>query len=126
MRVYPASRFVADQQSQRIVLEARIELLDDMGDAIKGVGTFQFELLGTPGQGRTLLDRGLYTWEVPVLNLEQQHLRYDKITRTYLFRLKMDEPFAPTTDTTLKVWFVESGGYRFEAETVMPGREQNE
>ena len=126
VRVYPASRFVADQNRKRVVLEARIELLDDMGDSIKSVGEFHFELLGEPGRGRTTLDRRLYTWDVPLLTLRQQQSHYDKVTRTYLFRLKMDDAFSPSKDTTLKVWFVPSGGHRLEAETTMPGQQRSE
>ena len=121
IRVYPSSRFNTDSDSQTVVLEARIELLDDMDDAIKGVGQFHFELLGKPGRGRTALDRRLYSWDVAVFTLEQQTRRYDKVTRTYLFRLKVDEPFLPPRDTTLKAVFVPPTGHPLEDQTVIRG-----
>ena len=126
LRVYPASRFVTDPAVAGVLLEARIELLDDMGDAIKGVGEFHLELLGEPGRGRTTMDRRLCTWEVPLLTPEQQRARYDRVTRTYRFRLKLDQPVPPTTDTRLKVWFTPTGGHRLDAETIMPGQERSE
>ena len=121
IRVYPSSRFNTDSDNQTVVLEARIELLDDMDDAIKGVGQFHFELLGDPGRGRTALDRRLYSWDVAVFTLEQQTRRYDKVTRTYLFRLKVDEPFLPPKDTTLKAVFVPPTGHPLEDQTIIPG-----
>jgi len=126
IRVYPSSRFTTEQVSQTVVLEARIELLDDMDDPIKGVGQFHFELLGKPGRGRTALDRRLYSWDVAVFTLEQQTRRYDKVTRTYLFRLKGDEPFLPSKDTTLKAVFVPPTGRTLEDQIAFPGTSTDE
>ena len=126
MRVYPSSRFAVQPERQLVVLEARIELLDEMGDPIKGVGQYHFKLLGESGRGRTTRDRRLYTWDVPMFTLPAQQSRYDKITGTYLFRLKMHEASSPPRDTTLQVWFVPSGGHRLEAEAIMPGQVRTE
>ena len=42
MRVYPSTRFIEGKDDA--MLEARVELFDEMGDAVKGVGEFRIEL----------------------------------------------------------------------------------
>jgi hypothetical protein len=111
MRVYPSSRFV--QEGALTVLEARIELLDEMGDTIKGSGRFHFELAeaatptagslgssGSPGGGgASVAGQRLYAWDVPLTTLEEQRQYWDPITRTYQFRLKMNA--APPPNATV-------------------------
>lgn len=118
MRIYPATRFVQDQG--QLVLEARIELLDAMGDSIKGAGRFHFELIGPPHLGRSVSDRKLYSWDVPLLSLEDQQRAYDRVTRTYLFRLKMDQKYMPRGVATLKAVLMPSAGDRLEAQAKLP------
>ena len=126
IRVYPASRFATDPDSKTVVLDARIELFDEMADSVKGAGQFHFELLNNPRRESTALERRLYSWDVPMLTLEQQRKAYDKVTQTYLFRLKMDDLFFPTKDTTLKATFTPSGGQPLRDEVVMPGTARGE
>jgi hypothetical protein len=129
MRVYPSSRFSV--QNQQAMLEARIELLDEMGDSTKGVGQFHFELFagGTPGfaeaagspghPGRPTSAQRLYTWDVPLLTLDDQKRHYDPITRAYLFRLRMDEQALPQRNTTLQASYEALSGERLKASTVL-------
>lgn len=117
LRVYPSSRF--DPRGEMAVLEARIELLDEMDDSIKGVGVLHFELYAGGSANRPGTDRKLYAWDVSLLTLVDQRRHYDSITRGYSFRLKMDDVEAPQTATTLLVWFEPTAGKRLEASAVL-------
>jgi len=133
MRVYPSSRFI--ERDGQTMLEARVELRDEMDDPLKGVGRFQFELVagGTPGRpaataGSAAHPGGpgraakLYGWDVSVMTLAEQKEHYDSVTRAYLFRLVMDEPSVPVATTTLRVNFVPLNGERIDAVAVLePG-----
>jgi hypothetical protein len=124
MRVYPSSRFV--QEGALTVLEARIELLDEMGDTIKGSGRFHFELAesataetpgsGTPGSGVAgVPGQRLYAWDVPLTTLEEQRQYWDPITRTYQFRLKMNAA-PPPNATVLRALLTPSDSQHITAE----------
>jgi len=126
IRVYPTSRFATYRDGKAVVLDARIELLDEMDDSIKAAGEFHFELLDELDKGRTALARRLYSWDVPMFTLEEQRQHYDKVTRAYLFRLKMDEPFFPAKDTTLKAVYIPPKGRTLKDETVMRGSTRTE
>jgi hypothetical protein len=117
LRVYPSSRF--DPSGELAVLEARIELLDEMDDSIKGVGVLHFELYAGGSANRPGTDRKLYAWDVSLLTLVDQRRHYDAITRGYSFRLKLDDVEAPQTATTLLVWFEPTVGKRLEASAVL-------
>lgn len=117
MRVYPSSRFVNDGQGS--LLEARIELLDDMGDSVKGSGTVQIELLAAGEARQSESNRRLYSWRADVLTLEQQKQHFDPITRAYLFRLKMDRAPDPQQRTVLWATFTPVQGDRLEARAGM-------
>jgi hypothetical protein len=116
IRVYPTTRFVrAGAQS---LLEARIELMDEMGDAVKGAGEFRVEMLdadeatGMPG-------RQLYVWRVPVMTLEDQRRFYDPITRTYLLRLRLDEAALAAPNVVVQVVFMPAGGGRLTGQATV-------
>jgi len=102
LRVYPSTRFV--EQGGQTLLEARIELLDQMGDAIKSAGTARFDLFASDESGRALGQR-LYEWRIALDTLQDQRNHFDSVTRTYRFRLRLDTE-APTEEpTVLRVTF---------------------
>lgn len=119
IRVYPTTRFV--KQGDAAVLEARVELFDDMGDSVKGAGEFRLELRsggagsasagGSAGGGNLL-----YTWRVEVRTIEDQRTHYDPITRGYLFRLRLDDLAAARRTTMLNVSYTSPDGRHFTAE----------
>lgn len=93
MRVHPFTSIDRDEASGDLVLEARVELLDPMGDPTKGVGDFRFELYAEPRQAsRAGEGRRLAHWRVPMRTVEKSGRFYDPITRTYSFKLKLEEP----------------------------------
>ncbi|MBI1335824.1 MAG: hypothetical protein GC164_02550 [Phycisphaera sp.] len=121
MRVYPSSKFM--NEGGDTVLRARIELLDQMGDSVKGVGVYRFELY-TPERASQAGDgRKLYGWDVPVKDLVSQKLYYDPITRSYLFRLKLEDRSTAQTGATLVVTFEPATGTRLSAQAALAAAE---
>lgn len=118
MRVFPSTRFVKD--GEQVALEARIELLDEMNDSIKWAGQFRLELYETGRASGPALGQRLYGWNADVITIEHQRQHYDPITRTYLFRLKLDDPAAPLHETVLRVAMTRPNGTRLETQAVLP------
>lgn len=117
-RVYPATRFAEDQSKS--ILEARIELVDDMGDPVKSAGRLRLELFARSAAGKPDIGQRLYSWDVSILTREDQQRHYDPITRTYVFRLKLDESHTPRIQSVLKVMFISPQGKRIEAQATLP------
>ena len=101
VRVFPSTRFV--RESGQTFLEARIELLDAMGDPTKWPGEARFELLAASGMRPLQTGERLYHWRVPVVRAEAHRLHYDSVTRTYLFRLIVDNADVAQRATALRV-----------------------
>jgi len=118
MRVHPFTALRYDAEAKTPVLEARVELLDRMGDPAKGVGEFRFELYRLPRRAAPALEdsRLLYRWQSPVTTLEQNHRHWDPITRSYVFRLKMRQVPEPGTRLLVRADFVAAGDRRLQAE----------
>ncbi len=118
IRVYPSTRFIAtDEQS---ILEARVELIDEMGDPIKATGLLRLELFARHMAGDPGIGRRLYVWDASILTLEEQRSYYDSITRTYLLRLKLDDEATARRDTILDVTFTSTEGQRLETQSALP------
>lgn len=115
MRIYPATRFVRDQG--KVLLEARIELFDEMGDSVKAPGVVYFDLFDSQGPTGQESNQRLYTWEVQIGTLEQQTEHYDPITRGYLFRLEVDTARVARRRTLLRAVFSPVDGERVTAES---------
>jgi hypothetical protein len=114
VRIYPSTRFV--RQGGEAVLEARIELFDDMGDSVKGAGELRFDLYSAEEAGTATAGERLYTWQVGLLNRDAQQAHYDPITRGYLFRLHLDDISVVRRTTLLHVTFSPAAGQRLEAQ----------
>lgn len=117
MRVYPATRYATE--GDRPVLDARIELFDQMNDSIKGVGRFRFELFAGDDRTAAQLARRLYRWDVDLLSLAQQRQYYDPVTRSYQFRLRIDDLSIARKATLLEVTFLPLEGQRLETKAVI-------
>ncbi len=114
MRVYPTTRFV--KQGEQAVLEARVELFDEMGDSVKGAGEMRLELRDAAPGNRGGAEALLYTWTVSLMTLEDQQRYYDPVTRCYLFHLKLDELPAARRNPVLGVFYTMTDNQRFTAE----------
>lgn len=117
MRVHPFTSIGIDPKEGMLTLEARIEMLDPLGDATKGVGQFRFELYADQNTAsRKGQDQQLNLWNAPLATLEENTQHYDPITRTYLFKLRLDP--APPQNQRLKlvVQFTDPNGKRMQTE----------
>lgn len=115
IRVYPSTRFTTVEGQP--VLEAKVELADEMGDPIKAPGEFRLELLRHSDPLRLAPPRQIYTWRVPVYTLTDQRTFYDPITRSYLMRLRLHDPELAANAPLLRVAFTPIDGARLEAES---------
>ncbi|MHC4995232.1 MAG: hypothetical protein ACYTGQ_09290 [Planctomycetota bacterium] len=106
-----------EEAAVALAVEARVELLDQLGDVTKGVGSFRFELYDVgPTASRRGEDLRLQLWEAPVLTLEQNKRQYDSITRTYAFRLPLDVAPPARRPLKLSVQFSDQSGLRLMAD----------
>lgn len=120
MRVHPFTTIGADSSGESMLLEVRMELLDQVGDPTKGVGDFRFELYKVAaGAAREGEDVRLFQWDAPMTSLEQNRRHYDPITRTYIFKLQLDQPVAPHQRLHLVVQYTDQRGHRLTAEAPM-------
>lgn len=115
MRVYPSTRFV--RRDGATVLEARVELFDQMADSVKSSGNFYFELYQTNTKDGA--PKRVYTWHVTVQALEHQRTFYEPITRAYLFPLALRDDWSPRRTAKLRVLFTPPQGTRLETMAVL-------
>ncbi len=102
MRIHPFTSVVSDPQHRTMVLEIHMEMLDPQGDVTKGVGHFRFELYEAKEKSaRTDEDVRLYMWDAPMETPEQNQQHYDPSTRTYVFKLKLEQP--PTAGQKFRI-----------------------
>lgn len=103
VRVYPSTRYA--HEGDQLLIEARLELLDEMGDSLKASGDYHLRLLTTGHVSGSEEADLLYQWDVRVRTLPDHQNTYDPITRTYLLRLKMNQSQPPQDNVTLHVTF---------------------
>ena len=103
LRIYPSTRFVREQDTP--ILEARIEMFDQMGDSIKASGQLRFELFAAGHAPGIDVGRLLYSWDIDLLTLDEQKRYYDPITRAYLLRLRLDSSAITRREVLLRVTF---------------------
>ena len=117
MRIHPLSQFVTDRRSGELLIEARVEFLDDYEHTTKGVGLLVFDLYdAAPGAD---LSEPIQTWENDLSDLTVNLEHYDDLTRTYLFRLEIDPAQIPP-EPELRAYFHSSRGRRMQDEFVLP------
>ena len=92
------------REDGQTLLDTRIEFTDEMGDTIKAAGDLRLILFASDTTGNTL-GRQLFSWQVQLRTLEDQRQYYDAITRTYLCRLRLDQPAVTRKPTVLRVSF---------------------
>lgn len=103
LRIYPSTRFVRERDTP--LLEARIELFDEMGDSIKSSGQARFELFAAGFSPGIDVGRLLYSWDIALAKLEDHQRYYDPITRGYLLRLRLDSAQITRREVLLRVTF---------------------
>ncbi len=72
-------------------IDVRIEAVDAYGDATKAFGTFRFEMYHFVPNSLDPKGQRIATWTEDLLQPRKNVLHWDKITRTYQFRLQWDQ-----------------------------------
>jgi len=118
--------FTADDTIDGI--DAQVELLDQFGDPTKGSGSFIFELFEYRKGNPDMRGIRLAYWPATLVTLDAQRLHWNKITRTYGFRLYPDEkgypPISDARSYVLTAQYQAAGGGRLTAHTVLLAKEE--
>ena len=72
-------------------IDVRMEANDSYGDAAKAFGTFRFELYRFVPNSIDPKGRIVASWEESIFEPKKNLLHWDKITRTYQFKLQWDK-----------------------------------
>jgi len=113
IRIYPSTRYV--REGDKVMLEARVEFVDQMGDTVKAGGDMRFDLWPLDVNSGQTGGELIYEWTVPLRTIAKQREHYDPITRTYTFRLKIDRPDLVRRPTNLHAVLIPATGQRLEA-----------
>ena len=73
-------------------VDVRIEAMDHLGDATKAFGEFRFEMYKFVANSQDPKGDLIATWAEDVLSPKKNLLHWDKITRTYEFKLQWNKP----------------------------------
>lgn len=117
MRIYPSSRYA--RIDNQLIIEARVEFVDEMGDPTKDSGRLRFELHHASKASDSDISQPLYQWDINLSSLEDHQATYDAITQAYLFRLKLNQYQPPAEPTTLSVIFMRPATNRLEASATL-------
>lgn len=93
IRVHPFTGTRTFDKTRRIKgVDVRMEAVDAYGDAAKAFGTFRFEMYRFVPNSIDPKGKFIASWEESVLEPKKNLLHWDKITRTYEFKLQWDKP----------------------------------
>ncbi len=105
-------------------VEALVEFDDQFGDPTKAAGTFIFELYEYRRADPEPRGIRLAYWQASIVSLEDQRVRWNRISRTYSFQLGF-----PTISTgrsyVLSAQFQSTSGGRLWSQIVLPGVEED-
>ncbi len=121
MRIHPLSHFVKDRSSGDLLIEARIELFDPDGDTCKAVGRMDLDLYDADAS--QFMADPIGSWTTDLADLEVNQAHYDEVTRTYLFRLEVEQVPIPALPE-LRAFFTSGDGTRLQATYRLRPREQ--
>ena len=108
MAIHPATRLTIDTGSGVKHFEARIAFYDQFGDICKAVGEMRLELEDPCGMKAIMPE-----WTIDLRDLRLNGRHYDDVTRTYLFKLKIENDWMPAK-AILHVYFLSDDGTEFE------------
>jgi hypothetical protein len=112
MRVHPLSQLVPDQNSGKPLIEARVEFTDPAGNTCKSVGLIDIDLHDKASD--EYKSKPVASWSANLWDLAVNRDRYDEVTRTYLFTLKLEDHPVPQ-EPELRVYFLSGDGKRLQA-----------
>jgi len=93
VRVHPLTRIVPARDESPAELHAHIELVDGWGDTVKALGVFRVDLRRS-GLREGASDADGAVWEVDLREPDDNSARFDRVTQTYLIRLRGVPEFA--------------------------------
>jgi len=99
-------------------IDVRIEAVDAFGDATKAFGDFRFEMFSFVPNSLDPKGNHIATWDESLLEPKKNLLHWDKITRTYIFKLQWDRPVPVGKRLVLLASFASPFTGRLSAERV--------
>ena len=87
MRIHPLTRIATERTSGDLVIETRLEFTDRDGVTARYVGRTIIDLYATRGANSREPRK---QWEIDLRTLADNANHFDVVTRTYLFKLKID------------------------------------
>jgi hypothetical protein len=108
---------VTDRHSGDPLIEVRVEFVDAGGYTCRAVGLIDIDLHDADADRYTT--EAITSWNANLWDLEVNHERYDDVTRTYLFRLRIDDHPIPR-EPELRVYFLSGDGNRLQATYRIP------
>ncbi|MFQ6048963.1 MAG: hypothetical protein ACE5K7_06330 [Phycisphaerae bacterium] len=103
-------------------IEVVLRPIDSLGDAIKTYGQYHFEVYEYRKGSAQRKGERVGFWQVGVGTMADQRRFWDRITRTYQFRLSWDRPLQPGRKYVLQVTYWPPSGKRLFAEHVLEFR----
>ncbi|MCZ6834364.1 MAG: hypothetical protein O7G85_01185 [Planctomycetota bacterium] len=112
MRVHVLTRFVEDAENDRYWLEARIEFRDQDDDITKCYGQINLKLFVLLPSGES--SEAVGSWDVNLLDPDENRIHFDVVTSTYLFKLDVTETHL-AKNMELNAVFTAAGHFQFES-----------
>lgn len=100
-------------------IEARVEAIDHFGDTTKAFGTFRFEAFAYRPHQAESSGRRLAVWSVDLTDAEANLTHWDRLSRTYKFRLMWSRPVPAGERFVLRGTFLPPDGPRLFDEQVL-------
>jgi hypothetical protein len=107
LRIHALTRITLDRTEKTPVLESRVEFLDTESATTKAVGQVLLELTDEGRTGESDLTSEI--WTIDLRDLRANATHFDDVTRTYLFKLRLD-PARRRHRPHLRVEFHSSNG----------------
>ena len=99
-------------------IDVRIEAIDHYGDPIKAFGQMRFELFRFKPNSTDPKGKRIAVWEESIIAPKKNLVHWDKITRTYEFKLQWDSPIPVGRKFVLQAVFTSPFTERMFAERV--------
>ncbi len=99
-------------------MEVILAALDSFGDPVKCVGAFQIELNERRFASGDKVGARVALWSIPVDSEDALREYWDRLSRFFRFRLKLEGPALPTGEYVLTVTFVSPNGDKLHDEYV--------
>ncbi len=93
MRIHPLTQLVTDRRTGDRLIEVRIEFLDLFDHTCKAVGQLDIELHAADDPAH--VSQPIERWSTNLANMVANRDHYDEVTRTYLFRLQVEQSKLP-------------------------------